>query len=248
MSHNHVGIPRFIQNGFAYKNKVFVSDIVRNKIYQTSIDRLGTENNYYDEDVEKVLASDIEANFSSFYNNFCNTDPSSMKQILDSNVKLVERFLSFMYIRAKKTLSQINDESITAKAFGEISHSELLNIQSSININPLTICKDYSFYPLINYSKKFFINNSIGFGMMAINENKYSFIIPLNIHVSILISGNMPHSYIDYYTIQPDRDNQVDAINKCIVRMEKILGNGFFFGRDEETIKEYTEFFKTIKV
>ena len=36
------------------------------------ITHLGTQNNYYDDDVEKILlADDVDADFAEFYNSFC---------------------------------------------------------------------------------------------------------------------------------------------------------------------------------
>lgn len=67
MSHDHIGIPRFIQNGFSDNGRVFVYDLIRDKQYSSSIDILGTKNNYYDEDVEKkILSSGVETQFGLF--------------------------------------------------------------------------------------------------------------------------------------------------------------------------------------
>ncbi len=251
MAHDHVGIPKFIEKGFSNNNQVFVFDTIRNKRYPMSIDRLGTENDYYDEDVEKIiLANGIEDNFSQLYNDFCGTqDIRTMKKILDLNVELVEQFFSFMYLRAKKTLEQINNESITTKIFGDLDHSELLRIQTVINTNPLKIIgEEYSFYPVINFSKRLFLDNSIGFGLMINKEKEYSFVIPLNARVAILISGNKELTDFDYLYIESTGDNKTNVINKCLVRMEKVLGNGFFFGCDEHLIDEYTNYYKIVKV
>ena len=37
MSHDHIGIPKFLEQGFANGEKVFCYDLVRDKGYQTSI-------------------------------------------------------------------------------------------------------------------------------------------------------------------------------------------------------------------
>ena len=139
MSKDHVGIPRFIQQGFADKNHVFKYDLIRDKLYKESINTLGTEKEYYDDDVEnEILASGIENQFSLIYNNICNTkNPDEIKQTLDTNTKLVENFFSFMFLRAKKSLELVNKESLTSKIFGDLSHSDLLRIQTKIKVNPL---------------------------------------------------------------------------------------------------------------
>lgn len=249
MAHDHIGIPKFIEKGFSYNNQVYVSDVLRDKRYVMSVDRLGTENNYYDEDVEKqILASGIESSFSQFYNDFCGTrDIKFMKQILDLNTALIEEFFSFMFMRAKKTLEQVNRESITSQVFGNIDHSELLRIQLLIQTNPLQIIgKKFSFYPLVNLSKTLFIDNSIGFGLMKNKKEEYSFIIPLNTRVAILISRNMEQIDNGFF-IESNGDYKVDRINKRIIDMEKALGNGFFFGYEKSSIENYTSYYKSIK-
>ena len=74
------------------------------------------ENNYYYDDIEKeILASGIKTQFGLFYNNFYKTtNPNKMKAISDANIKLLEQFFSFMFLRAKKSLETINNESITS--------------------------------------------------------------------------------------------------------------------------------------
>ena len=193
MANDHVGIPRFIEEGFANKKKVYKYDLIREKEYAESIDTLGTKNNYYDEDVEKeLLARRIESRFAIFYNAFCKaTNQHEMRVILDSNIELVEKFFSFMFLRAKKILETINKESITSKIFGNLDHSELLRIQTMINENPLEIIgKEYYFFPLINRSDLLFINNSIEFGIIIDREGQKSIVIPLNNKIAIFISND----------------------------------------------------------
>lgn len=52
MSHDHVGVPKFIKS-FSIDDRVFCYNLKIDRFYGCSIDRLGTKNNYYDEDVEK---------------------------------------------------------------------------------------------------------------------------------------------------------------------------------------------------
>ena len=249
MANDHVGIPRFIEEGFANKKKVYKYDLIREKEYAESIDTLGTENNYYDEDVEKeLLARRIENRFGLFYNNFCNaTNLYEMRSMLNSNIKLVEKFFSFMFLRAKKILEIINKESITSKIFGNLDHSELLRIQTMINVNPLEIIgKEYYFFPLINRSDLLFINNSIGFGIIIDREGQKSIVIPLNNRIAIFISNDSKLNDYNYLYIEPERKEKADTINKSICTMEKEYGNGFIFGYSKELIIRYKDFINKV--
>ena len=74
ISNDHVGVPRFIEEGFATSGKVASYDVVLDRIRLSPINRLGTETNYYDDDVEKkLLSNEIEGEFSKFYNSVTST-------------------------------------------------------------------------------------------------------------------------------------------------------------------------------
>lgn len=105
MHHDYVGIPKFIQRGFSKDGKAYCYNLIKNKSYWTSIDRLGTEGNYFDDDVETdLLANGVESQFSVFYNKFCGTtDTNCMINLLKANKEMVTQFFSFMFSRAKKT-------------------------------------------------------------------------------------------------------------------------------------------------
>lgn len=102
--HSHIGIPRIIEKGFSNNNQVSVFDTIRNSIYKASINRLGTKNNYYDEDVEKeLLAKNVEKHFSEFYKNFCDSkNINEMQKVLNSSTEVIQYFLGFMFMRTKK--------------------------------------------------------------------------------------------------------------------------------------------------
>ena len=244
MSRDHVGIPKFIQKGFSNNDTVFVFN-KKKKFYTSSIANLGIENDYYDEDVESdLLANQIEYNFSVFYKDFCNIkDPIIMKNLLDKNIKLVEQFFSFMFMRTKKVFDLVKNESLTSKFFGDFTHSDLLRIQTILNINPLKIIGDnYNFYPVVNLSQIPFINNSIGFGFLTDTQSKNSIIIPLNIRIAILISCNRNFVRDNFYIITSNFDKKVDSINKCMIITEREFGNGFFFGNNKKVIEHYATY------
>ncbi|MDY4592197.1 MAG: DUF4238 domain-containing protein [Eubacteriales bacterium] len=247
MSRDHIAIPKFIEEGFSKDGKTFVYDLIRDNEYIGSIKKLGTKNNYYDNDVEKdILGSKVELEFSIIYHNICNAkNVVEMKHIIDDNFQLIERFFSFMFLRSKKTLDTINKECISTKIIGDIDHSELLRIQANTHTNPLSVIgKEYHFYPLINLSNKLFINNSVGFGLMKNKNGEYSFIIPLNTELAIIITNIDIGKNNSHLFIEKEDENKVDRINKKICEMEKAYGNGFIFGIDECDITAYKEFIK----
>lgn len=191
MHHSHIGITRLVQSGFAINEQVYCYDTIRGKAYYCSITRLGTKNNYYDEDVENFLADTVETQFGLFYKDFCGTkDPERMCTILSKNTELVTQFFSFMYFRSIKTLELANGGSLVSIMCGDLDHSDFLRIQSMIKANPLQMLGDkYYFFPMINFSKTHFINNSLGFGAIIKNKRVESFFIPLSARIGILITN-----------------------------------------------------------
>lgn len=249
MSHDHVGVPKFIENGFSNNGQVYCYNLLNDKGYHTSTDRLGTEKNYYDENVEKkLLADNIEYQFSLFYNVFCfTTDLNFMASFLNKNIKPVEQFFSFMFMRSKKTLEVVNDNSLSRELFGNLNHSDLLRQNLVIQSNPLTmIGAEYQFYPLINFSSKHFLNNSVGFCAIENNASINAFFLPLYSRAGILIANYDNFHNSNYLIIEPDRNDKVDLINKKICKTEKEMGNSFIFGYNEELVTPYIDYIKKI--
>lgn len=251
MSQDHVALPKFIQRGFSIKDSVHVYDLIRNKDYGCPINRLGTESNYYDEDVEKeILSQGVELEFSKFYNIFCNmTDFDKMPIIIKDNINLITQFFSFMFSRAKKTLDIVNKESITVKMLGDISHSELLRLQLNIKTNPLEMAgQDYKIFPLVNFTGQSFINNSLGFSILVDKDSSYySFFIPMRTDLGIFISSDEMIKDKDLLYIEPNGKHRVEKLNKSICELEIEYGNGFIFGESKDILFPYIEWIKDKK-
>ena len=104
MSNSHIGIPRFIQDGFANSGIAISYDTKLDRIRKSPIDKLGTAIDYYDEDVEKgLLANKVEAEFAKLYRDITSTTNLELiRFIVINNKELITQFFSFMYMRAKK--------------------------------------------------------------------------------------------------------------------------------------------------
>lgn len=247
MAHDHVGIPRFIERGFSINDRTYVYNIEKHKIYQTNVDRLGTRNDYYEEYVEKEILKKFEDEFSTFYNEYTKiTDSNSLVVLLNQNKSIVEKYMSFMYFRSKKVLDDINKYSRSSKIFGELSHSSLLEINSEININPISILGDeYKILPVKNDSKLNFINNSIGYSIIAFAKKHIIFFIPLNSKLGIAITSIDKYLENSCLFIESSDDYTVNEINKATCRTEYEIGNGFIFGLDRQDVCQYKSFLDT---
>ncbi len=248
MPNNHVGIAKSIEKGFSMKKHVFEYDWLRDSLFSSNIDNLGVEKNYYNRYVEKdILANGIEKKFSTFYYAFCSEKNSDgMVRLLLENKELFSTFFSFMFMRSKKSLEIVNKYSLTRKAFGDVSHSELLEFQCISSINCFDIIgKDYFLYPLINCSNHPFINNSIGFCFIYDKNSQPSCIIPMNSGLAVWASSIRPDSH-NYYFIESQNDVGAININKSLCQTEIAYGNGFIFGRDKIVIEKYKKYIQIL--
>lgn len=250
MSYDHVGIPRFIQEGFATSGKVASYDTELDRIRISPISKLGTDVNYYDEDVEKILlANKIEGEFSKFYHDITSTtDIPFIEQTINSNTKLITQFFAFMYLRAKKSLDEVNKNSLSSKVFGDLDHSELLRIQAQILVNPLEmIGKEYRILALYNFSKTNLINNSIGIGAMMTKTGKVTFFMPLNTKTGIVFCDESFSGDSQCFYIQPDSDGDAKRLNDAMVQFEIGYGNGFLFGKNKTDLNDSVEAYRKMK-
>lgn len=248
MSHDHIGVPRFIEEGFSNSGRVYCYNLAIDKIYPTNTERLGTKNNYYEEDVEKdLLAQDVEHQFSLFYKDFCSTcDPDVMVKILNLNQQLVKEFLSFMCMRSKKVLDEINANSFSSLLLGNLSHSRLLRINSFLKVDFLKMIENkHSYHPLINCSKTHLINNSVGYGITLLGGKVNSFYMPLNYRVEILVTSDSETQNGDMIWIMPSEDKVAMRLNRSICVTEKVLGNGFIFSDDRKLLEHNAEYIRT---
>lgn len=250
MSDDHVGIPRFIENGFAVSGMVFSYDTSLNRIRHSPINKLGTEKDYYDPDVEKeLLANNIESNFSKLYNSITNTtDIDVIGKAINSNKCLIVLFFSFMFFRSKKSLEEANKSSLSSALFGNLDHSELLRIQSIIQVDPLKLIgNQYEIAPIINTSKVHFINNSIGIGVMMTKTKKSMFFFPLNPSLGLVFSDKSFRQEANVFYTDANNDAITKRLNESLVIYELGYGNGFLFGQCRHDLKDSIELYRNLK-
>lgn len=242
MPNDHVGIPRFLEEGFAANGYVACFNFKSNKMLRTKAENLGVENDYYDSRVERGLLSDnLEKRFADFYHLFLSSDPRSFPQIIADNRELIMQFFRFMFFRSKKILDLVNKESESSKTLGNMSHSEFLIIESFCKASPTDMLGDgFDIVAAINESERFFINNSLGFSIYSYDK-KANFFIPLNNKIGLgLKRKDIDFSNKDFGYFNGEG---VSQMNWFALSTEMEIGNGFVFGEREEEIKEVLKLF-----
>jgi len=230
MPNDHIGTPRFIQENFSINGKqIFVFNTIINSVYSTSIRKAGTENNYYNETVEKKLLCDsIEAPFSKFSTNFLNSKTLNEKlSLIKENVDIIERFVKFACFRSKRGFNMVKEQSITGQVFN-FSHSDFLAIENNCNATILScIGEKREILPIFNEYKENFINNSLGFTLLHMNDiNANIIFLPLNSKCGLYIQEKCKHNY---ETILVSNKKQIDFLNTKTCIYEKLYGNGYLF-------------------
>ena len=243
MSNDHVGVPKKVMLNFSQKNHVYCYDFVRKKDYSSHVEALGVEHNYYDDDVEKgILANDVEGKFSPFAETFAiNVSIENwdyINELVDQHKSIIARMFSFMYMRAKKTLEQMNEETIIGQAIGGFNHSELLRVIYNMEMDIIGMLGDkYDFCPIVVYGQQDeLINNSLGFTIMFLDT--VSIFMPICTKGGILITQSKKYKGKQLFLSD---SLSVDKMNKSLSTFEKAWGNGFVFGRRKEDVTKAVE-------
>lgn len=238
MSNNircHVGIPKFLINRFANEKKeVAVWNLTTYKSYYAAPKNIGIEKNHYTAQTEKALSKTVEAPFSSLLLELDNEKELYEKtNILNKNIKIIENFVKFQFMRAKKTLEKINDTSISASIFRNYTHSKLLEITTIMSSNPILMIPSPWQLLMLEASEIDLINSSLGLYFIPEtntslkNDLKY-IIIPISKSEAICISHTLKEPY-SHYEIKGE---EIKKINKICLVFETYCGNGFLLANN----------------
>ena len=151
-------------------------------------------------------------------------------------------------MRSKKSLEEINKNSLSVRVFGKVNHSGLLRIQAVLQVNPLDLIgKEYEILAFYNFSKTHLINNSIGFGAMMAKNGKLVFFMPLNSRVGILFCERSFCGSSELFYADQTNETITKRLNEAIVQIEYGFGNGFLFGRNKKDLEESVKLYRNIK-
>ena len=237
--HSHVGIPKCLQLEFANKEQIQVFDVARNKAYSSNCDRAGTENHYYDEDVEDLLSKRVETGLSLLIKELkaC-ANNVEFANCLQSHTAILEDFFKFQLQRSKKMLEGINKNSLSAKVYGPYSHSDLLRTIDSINANILeTLGNSLFALRIICDEQQYFVTNSLGFYCVIDNKTIKYFIIPLSNKDAICIQNGFNKEEPCSHYIMDERIN--NYFNKMCYQFEKQLGNGYIYAKEKAELEDF---------
>lgn len=241
----HVGIPKFLINRFANEKKeVAVLNLLnKNKYYDTPKD-IGIEKNYYTAQTEELLSKNVEAPFSSLLLELDNEKELYKKTYtLNENIKTIENFVKFQFMRAKVTLKQINEISVSASIFGDYNHSNLLEIASKMSNNPILMIPSPWQLLMLEAAEMNLLNSSLGLyfvpetNISLINSLKY-IIIPISKFEAICISHTLkePCSHFEV------KGEEVKKLNKLCLAFETYCGNGFLLANNVNDFNDFKLF------
>ncbi len=244
MSHHnsHVGIPKSLIKSYSNESKVYVANLINHKIYPSVPDKTGVIKDYYDDNAELLLSNSLESSLGSLLKNI--KSMSKMNDItnyLNSNHSILESFIKFQLQRSKKSLEAFNKHSLTAKVYGELNHSEYIELVSKVdNINMLSLIGGKLFSRVcIANENSVFITNSLGFYFIPDEKNKsvLSFVIPYEPKRAIYIEKfSDEYKNISHYLVP---DKHVAYLNKMCSAFEKALGNGILISTESSILSQF---------
>ena len=122
----------------------------------------------------------------------------------DINIKTIENFVvKFQFMRAKATLKQINEISVSASIFGDYNHSNLLEIASKMSNNPILMIPSPWQLLMLEAAEMNLLNSSLGLyfvpetNISLINSLKY-IIIPISKFEAICISHTLKEPCVNF--------------------------------------------------
>lgn len=228
---SHIGIPKCLLNYFAENDSVNVYSLSNKREYKQKANKAGTENNYYDEEVEQILSCRIETRLGALLKDLGNASSIEEKiRIINNNVETLNDFVVFQFQRAKIALKDYNENSVFA-VFGSLDHSTYIRLLSQLDshkISLLTLLKQPMLATLaVNNDAECFITNSIGLYFTTLNKRMNRIVIPINSHEAIIIEdGNVDDSKVPFYELD---GKDVSALNRFCYFFEKFLGNGYLY-------------------
>ncbi len=246
--HNHVAVPKFIEKGFSTNDRVFVYNKKNDKVYQSSIDRVGVQNSYYDQRVEALL-QEQENRVAPIIARIINANNVEQKQdmVMESK-EIISRFLNLMLLRSKGMFelflhSFAKEMTIEEKRKLCSWFLEALCCNKKIDIFTM-MSQCYEIHIVENRCNDVhFINNSIG---LSLKLNKLGKLISVYCPLSsnFMLQVKEAH-YSDYgcyfYT---EQNNHINEVNKSICLTENKAGYGFIFANDKVSVETYKVFCK----
>lgn len=237
MSHHnsHVGIPNTLLNSFSNSKPLFVTNLIQNKVYESKPNKTGTIKDYYDDSAEELLSKELETSLGVFLKNIKSLDKMyDITNYINENHGVLDKFIKFQLQRSKKSLDTFNNHSLTAKYFGNLTHSDYLRITADVeNINMLSLIGGRLFARVcVANENSSFVTNSIGFYFIPNADKKTikSIIIPYEAKCAIYIEQYVENKASHYYV----PDEYIKLLNKHCYYFELNVGNGFIISTNKD--------------
>ncbi len=236
---SHRQLSQLLMRGFRIKTddgeKVFILDLGKNEIIPKKIKEVDSEEDYFDEDVEKLLAK-FETDFGEVACRYKDFQKKKNQEIFISNIEteMILNFLDCLVLRNEKIAQEIIKDSYILSLFGQ---------------NPSGVLRYYFIddqsHIFDGFSPNIIINKtSIPFvlprnGIYACSKDNIDcYVLPLNSFVAILMmpselfkeccDGNI----LKHGEITDER--VVKDLNNSALFMEKCASNMFIVGDTKE--------------
>lgn len=236
MAHHksHIGIPNTLLKSYSEGNQLYAVNLKKGlRCYLTKPENAGVEKDYYDDETENLLSSEIETDLGAFLKELKVKGSMCEKvNFINSKHNILEKFIKFQLQRSKNILNFFNKNSLSSKKLGYLSHSDYIKfISKTESINILSLIEGSIFARVCVATEcNSFITNSLGFYVIPDIEQKTmeAVIIPYSSKEAIYIS-NFDGDLFSHYEVS---DKNLYTLNRYCYDFENFFGNGFIFSVD----------------
>lgn len=264
--HSHKHLPKCLLKAFSYKkeilyngrqNKTDVCDVYRcqsQEIVTEKIKKIGTEKNYYSDDVERYFSTHIEKPFADVKDKIRHV--SDYLELTYDDFQAIKMFFLFSVLRTPKYINQLENTLVVAKSAIKTPIQEnvllamdvaykLLDRKFNISNRDLKIAK-------IDLANREFVLPQNVFYFYSNDRIANAIVFPVQRKWAIMLveheqSDNIP----DLLHVKTDK--QVDLFNGYAYLTERNVDNLFLVGSREELGKfkdkdyEYEEIYTLLK-
>lgn len=239
---SHITIPRSFLKHFGRKDSsrakvVDYIDVNTKQIKSKKVKEYGAKYGYYSKPVEDFLSKNFESKMGSISKEImCLINKEKSVMLITPEMELdIKNFFSITLCRNPKSLKVFNEESLSSKLLGEVSHNKMIELISKTKL--LNVFEKLRFNIMINKTDRDFVINDTMISRTTVDTNNTILIMPINKRVCLaLLEEDYFKEYMkngEFHYMNVAYENTVDAINRKIYRFAKYYNENVIGSKNE---------------
>lgn len=252
---SHIQITQAILKGFAHRSedgyKVFYLDLSDNNIKEEKINKLGTELNYYDADVEKFLNDEVENKIGELIKQMKDFEKGKyVKFIFTPEIHvIIRRFFKYSFIRSTKIVKIANKKSELASVLGLCTTNNIIKFVDDSILDPFY--NSYDSDIIINSSKVEFVAPRNCFYSIHTEGKFAKYVLPISPKIGFILirKSELNCVYINgqHHYMNITDDEIARGFNKNALLSELEFNNDFIVANNKTELIELKKFIDETK-